>query len=290
MNDFVLMTDSSCDLPGALARSMELEVVPLTVLVDGVSYTNDLDGKSISSKAFYDLMRQIKPASTSAPSVGAFAAAMEPHLQAGRDLLYLGFSSALSATYSAGEPAARDLREKYPERSILTVDTLCASLGQGMLVYRTWERKRAGASLEECAAFAEEQKHHQCHWFTVGDLSYLYRGGRVSRTTAILGTALQVKPLMHCDDEGRLTKLGTVRGRKQSLLALKDKLKETILEPQGQTIFISHGDCLEEAQFLAERIRAEVPVGEVIINPVGPVIGAHTGPGVMALFHVGTHR
>ena len=124
----------------------------------------------------------------------------------------------------------------------------------------------------------------------MGDLSYLYRGGRVSRTTAIIGTALQVKPLMHCDDEGRLTKLGTVRGRKQSLLALKDKLKETILEPQGQTIFISHGDCLDEAQFLAERIRAEVPVGEVIINPVGPVIGAHTGPGVMALFHVGSHR
>ena len=138
MNDFVLMTDSSCDLPGALARNMELEVVPLTVLVDGVSYVNDLDGKSISSKAFYDLMRQIKPASTSAPSVGAFTAAMEPHLQAGRDILYLGFSSALSATYSAGELAARDLREKYPERSILTVDTLCASLGQGMLVYRTW--------------------------------------------------------------------------------------------------------------------------------------------------------
>ena len=124
----------------------------------------------------------------------------------------------------------------------------------------------------------------------MGDLSYLYRGGRVSRTTAIIGTALQVKPLMHCDDEGRLTKLGTVRGRKQSLLALKDKLKETILEPQGQTIFISHGDCLDEAQFLAERIRAEVPVGEVIINPVGPVIGAHTGPGVTALFHVGSHR
>jgi DegV family protein with EDD domain len=291
MSDFVLMTDSSCDLPGRLAASMEIAVVPLSVTVEnGATYKNYLDHREIPIKAFYDLERAGKTATTAAPSMGDFVAAMEPALQAGQDILFLGFSSALSASYQNGAMAMNDLREKYPGRKLIAVDSLCASLGQGLLTYLMWQERQKGRSIEAVAAFAEETKPYLCHWFTVNDLNHLHRGGRVSKTTAIIGTALQMKPLMHCDAEGRLTKITAVRGRKASLVAMKDKLKETIVHPEDQTIFISHGDCLEEAQLLAGLIRQEVPVKDVIINHVGPVIGAHTGPGVMALFHVGTRR
>lgn len=291
MSDFVLMTDSSCDLPASLADSMGLTVVPLCVTVEETdTYKNYLDHREIPIRDFYDLMRQGKRAVTAAPSVGDFVSAMEPHLRAGKDVLYLGFSSALSAAYQNGAIAMNDLREKYPDRKLIAVDTLCASLGQGLLVYHTRKEQEKGRSIEEAAAFAEETRAHLCHWFTVNDLNHLHRGGRVSKTTAIIGTALQMKPLMHCDGEGRLTKITAVRGRKTSLIAMKDKLKETILRPEEQVIFISHGDCPDEAEYLAQLIRAEVPVKDVVINHVGPVIGAHTGPGVMALFHIGTQR
>ena len=291
MSDFVLMTDSSCDLPGDLSVLMGISVVPLSVTVDDKdTYKNYLDHREIPIHDFYNLMRAGKLAVTAAPSVGDFTAAMETALQAGKDVLFLGFSSALSASYQNGAIAMNDLREKYPDRKLIAVDTLCASLGQGLLVYLAWQEQQKGRSIDEVAAFAEETRPHLCHWFTVNDLNHLHRGGRVSKTTAIIGTALQMKPLMHCDAEGRLTKITAVRGRKASLIAMKDKLKETIVRPEDQTIFISHGDCLDEAQYLADLIRKEVPVKDVIINHVGPVIGAHTGPGVMALFHVGTQR
>lgn len=291
MSDFVLMTDSSCDLPASLAGSLGVTVVPLSVTVEEKdTYKNYLDHREIPIRTFYDLMREGKRAVTAAPSVGDFVSAIEPHLQVGKDVLYLGFSSALSAAYQNGAIAMNDLREKYPDRKLIAVDTLCASLGQGLLVYHTQKEQGKGRSIEEAAAFAEETRAHLCHWFTVNDLNHLHRGGRVSKTTAIIGTALQMKPLMHCDGEGRLTKITAVRGRRASLAAMKDKLKETIIKPEDQVIFISHGDCLDEAKYLAQLIRAEVPVKDVVINHVGPVIGAHTGPGVMALFHIGAER
>ncbi len=290
MSNYVIVTDSSCDLPGTLAREMELAVVHLNVLVEERTFVNYLDWREIAAGDFYDLMRAEKPASTSAPSLGDFLQVMEPILQAGQDILYLGFSSALSSTVNTGMLAADELRERYPDRRILCLDTLCASLGQGLLIRHVWEKKQAGATLEEAYDHARWLVSHLCHWFTVNDLHFLHRGGRVSKTTAVLGSALQIKPVMHMDDEGRLTKLGTARGRKTSLAALKDHLKETILEPETQTIYISHGDCLEEAQYLAELVTREVPVKGVVFNHVGPVIGAHTGPGVVALFHIGEHR
>lgn len=290
MSNYVIVTDSSCDLPGTLAREMELAVVHLNVLVEERTFVNYLDWREIAAGDFYDLMRAEKPASTSAPSLGDFLQVMEPILQAGQDILYLGFSSALSSTVNTGMLAADELRERYPDRRILCLDTLCASLGQGLLIRHVWKKKQAGATLEEAYDHARWLVSHLCHWFTVNDLHFLHRGGRVSKTTAVLGSALQIKPVMHMDDEGRLTKLGTARGRKASLAALKDHLKETILEPETQTIYISHGDCLEEAQYLAELVTREVPVKGVVFNHVGPVIGAHTGPGVIALFHIGEHR
>ena len=180
--------------------------------------------------------------------------------------------------------------EQYPGRKVLCVDSLCASLGQGLFVRLVWEKQQAGATLEEAHAFAADLAPHLCHWFTVNDLFFLHRGGRVSKTTAVLGSALQIKPIMHVDNEGRLIKIGTARGRKGSIATLKDKLKETIVNPEEQTIYISHGDCEEEARQLADLIRAEIPVKDVVLNYVGPVIGSHSGPGTIALFHVGSHR
>lgn len=290
MRNYVIITDSCGDLPPQLVQEMELAVIHLKVLVEDKTYTNYPDWREIPAKDFYDLMRAEKTASTSAPSIGDFVHVMEPILKEGRDILYLGFSSALSSTVSTGMLAAQELTEQYPDRKILCVDTLCASLGQGLFVRKVWERKQAGASLEEAFAFAKDLVPHLCHWFTVNDLHALQRGGRVSKTTAVVGSMLQIKPILHVDDEGRLIKLGTVRGRKASITALKDKLKAAITNPEEQTIYISHGDCEDEARLLADMIAKEVPVKGFVFNHVGPVIGAHTGAGVIALFCVGTHR
>ncbi len=290
MNNYVIITDSCCDLPQSLASEMALSVINLSVLVGDKSYVNHLDWRDISGNAFYDLLRDKNVSSSSAPSIGDFVQVMEPLLQAGKDILYLGFSSALSSTYSTGALAAQELMEQYPDRKVLCVDSLCASLGQGLFIRLVWEKQQAGATLEEAHAFAVDLVPHLCHWFTVNDLFFLHRGGRVSKTTAVLGSALQIKPIMHVDNEGRLIKIGTARGRKGSIVTLKDKLKETIVNPETQTIFISHGDCEEEARRLADLIRAEVPVKDVVLNYVGPVIGSHSGPDTIALFHVGSHR
>ena len=290
MSDFILLTDSCCDLPADLAGEMGLSLIHLSVLVESETFTNYLDWREISAKGFYDLMRAEKTASTSAPSIGDFVHVFEPILQEGKDILYLGFSSALSSTMSTGMLAAQELTEQYPDRKILCVDTLCASLGQGLFVRQVWERRQAGATLEETFAFAKDLVPHLCHWFTVNDLHALQRGGRVSKTTAVVGSMLQIKPILHVDDEGRLTKLGTARGRKASIAALKDKLKAAITHPEEQTVYISHGDCEDEARMLADMIAAEVPVKGFVFNHVGPVIGAHTGAGVIALFCVGSQR
>jgi DegV family protein with EDD domain len=284
------MTDSSCDLPAGLAAELELEVLPLSVLIDGKSYVNYLDERDITFADCYAALRAGKNATTSAVNVEAFVQAMEPHLQAGEDILYLGFSSALSGTYNAGAVAAQQLAEKYPERKLYAVDTLSASMGQGLLVYLTVQQKRAGATIEQARDYAEAQKLHLCHWFTVDDLNHLHRGGRVSATSAVLGTVLNIKPVLHMDNEGRLIFMEKVRGRRNSIKRMLEKMRETAIEPEKQIVFMSHGDCLEDAEYLAGRIREEWGVKDVVINYVGPVIGAHSGPGTLALFFLGTER
>ena len=290
MSQYIIMTDSSCDLPAQLAAELELEVLPLSVLIDGKSYVNYLDERDISFADSYAALRAGKSATTSAVNVEAFVEAMERHLQAGEDILYLGFSSALSGTYNAGAVAAQQLAEKYPERKLYAVDTLSASMGQGLLVYLTVQQKRAGATIEEARDYAEAQKLHLCHWFTVDDLNHLHRGGRVSATSAVLGTVLNIKPVLHMDDEGRLIFMEKVRGRRNSIKRMLEKMRETAIEPEKQIVFMSHGDCIEDAEYLAGRIREEWNVQDVVINYVGPVIGAHSGPGTLALFFLGTHR
>ena len=290
MSEYVIMTDSSCDLPAKLADEMALTVLPLYVDVDGQKYTNYLDEREISFAEIYAKLRTKCPAKTSAVNVNDFMEPMESLLKDGKDVLYIGFSSGLSGTYNAGAMAARELAEKYPERKILTTDSLCASMGQGLLVYLAWQQKQQGKSIEEVRDFVEENKLHLCHWFTIDDLMFLKRGGRISGATAIVGSMLSIKPVMHVDNDGHLIKVDTSRGRKASIKALADRAGQLGIDLEKQTVFISHGDCLEEANYLADIMRARFNVKKVVINYVGPVIGAHSGPGTIALFFLGRER
>lgn len=289
-NSYVVMTDSSADLTAELVEKLGLDVIPLSVNVGEKSFMNYPDEREIDSHDFYDMLRNGANAKTSAVNVDTFLNAMSVHLKGGKDVLYLGFSSGLSSTYSASEIAAQELRDTYPDRKILTVDTLAASLGQGLLVYLTMQKVLAGATIEEAAAFAEENRLHLCHWFTVDDLFFLKRGGRVSAATALVGSALGIKPVLHVDNEGHLINVSKARGRKNSILALVDRMERSAIDPAKQTIFISHGDCREDAEFLANEVRKRFGVSDITINFVGPVIGAHSGPGTLALFFLGSAR
>lgn len=290
MRDYIIMTDSCCDMPAQLADELALEVLPLSLELSEKTYLNHLDGREISFSDFYNRIRAGETATTSAVSVGAFEERMRAVLEQGKDLLCINFSSALSTTYQSACIAADGLREAFPEAKILVVDSLSASLGQGLLVYLCAMEKQKGASLEALRDFAEETRGKICHWFTVDDLNHLKRGGRINAATALFGTMLAIKPVMHVDEEGRLTPVAKARGRKASLLALVDHMAETAVDPAHQTVFISHGDCAEEARFVADTIRSRFGTEDIRINYVGPVIGNHSGPGTMALFFVGTKR
>ena len=290
MRDFVIMTDSCCDLSDRTARELGLEVLPLVFHLKGTDYANYLDGREISFPDFYAQVRGGENVTTAAVNVGQFEAAMRPILESGRDVLSISFSSALSTTYQSSVIAAEGLRAEFPDAKILTVDSLCASLGQGLLVWLCAKEKQAGRSIDEVCAYAEETKSRVCHWFTVDDLNHLKRGGRVSAAAALFGTMLSVKPVLHVDDEGRLIPMSKVRGRKSSLLALVDAMEKTAVDPAGQTVFISHGDCEEDARFVGDEIRRRLGVPEVRINYIGPVVGSHAGPGTVALFFLGNKR
>lgn len=290
MADYVIITDSSCDLPNELAKELEVIVLPLSYHLNGADYYNYLDERDMSIKEFYQHIRGGETCTTSAVNVDAYKRAMEPLLQQGKDILDIAFSSGLSATYNAAKIACEELSEKYPERKICAVDTLAASLGQGLLVYLAVQQKRAGKSIDEVRDWIEENKLHLCHWFTVDDLNHLKRGGRISGTAALFGTMLNIKPVLHVDDEGHLIPMGKVRGRRASLDALAQHMEETAIDPASQVVFISHGDCLEDAQYLAAEIKRRMGVKKFVIGYVGPVIGTHSGPGTMALFFLGTKR
>ena len=290
MSDYVLMTDSSCDLPAALAEKMELSVLPLYLDLDGQKYANYLDEREIAFSEIYAKLRTNCPAKTSAVNVNDFIELMEALLRDGKDILYIGFSSGLSSTYDAGAMAVRELAERYPERKLYAVDSLCASMGQGLLVYLAWKQKQLGRTIEQVRDYVEDNKLHLCHWFTIDDLFFLKRGGRISGTTAIVGSMLGIKPVMHVDNAGHLINVGTARGRKASLKALADHAGQLGVDLGIQTVFISHGDCLEDANYLADIMRDRFGVKEVVISYVGPVIGAHSGPGTVALFFLGRER
>ena len=290
MSEFVLMTDSSADLSQEMVQELGVTVLPLSFTIQGKVYRNYPDNREMDLPLFYDMLRAGELATTSAVNVAEYTQAVEPILQEKKDVLILAFSSGLSSTYQASVLAAEELREKYPDRKIYTVDTLCASLGQGLLVYLAVQEQRKGRSIEEVRDWAESTKLHLCHQFTVDDLHFLKRGGRISATTAVVGSMLQIKPVLHVDNEGRLINIGKARGRQASLKALVDKMEKTVTEEGKKTVFISHGDCRKDAVTVADMVRERFGTQDIRINFVGPVIGAHSGPGTLALFYLGTER
>ena len=292
MSDYVLLTDSSADLTAGLVEELGVEVLPLSFHMGEKTYRNWPDDREIDPHDFYDRLRAGEMATTSAVNVSDYTEAVEPLLRAGKDVLVVAFSSGLSATCNSARIAAQELSEQYPDRKIYVVDSLCASLGQGLLVWYAARMKAEGKSMEEVRDWLEENKLHLCHWFTVDDLHFLKRGGRISPATAVVGTMLSIKPVMHVDDEGRLIKVGTARGRNASLKALVDHMEETAIDPSAQTVFISHGDCLEDVNKVVEDVKRRfgIPNERFVINNVGPVIGAHSGPGTVALFFLGSKR
>ena len=290
MRDYVILTDSCCDLTAEMAAELGVEVLPLSLQMEGKTYRNYLDGRDIGFQEFYARIRNGAQATTSAVNVGEFEAKMREILKTGKDILSISFSSALSTTYQSSVIAAEELKSEFPDARILTVDSLCASLGQGLFVWLCAQEQKKGKTIDEVKAFAEKTKAHLCHWFTVDDLNHLKRGGRISAATALFGTMLAIKPVMHVDDEGRLTPVSKARGRRASLTALVDRMAESAMDPENQTVFISLGDCLEDAEFVAGEVRRRLGVKTIHINYVGPVIGNHSGPGTMALFFLGKAR
>ncbi|MBR3705199.1 MAG: DegV family protein [Oscillospiraceae bacterium] len=288
MNEFVIYTDSGCDIAPELLAQWDVAWSSLRFSFDGE--TREYTATDMSVKAFYDRMRDGAGAKTSAINIGQFLDAFEPFLQQGKDILYIGFSSALSTTYHSAVIAAQQLAAQYPERRVIAVDSLSASAGQGMLVCLAAEKRNAGATIEETAAYVEEMKLRICHWVTVDDLEYLKRGGRISPTVAFVGNALGLKPQIHVDNSGSLVNVSKVRGRKKAVAALADKYGELACDPSDGMVYISHSDCGEDARYLADLIHERYGITVQIITDIGTVIGAHTGPGTVALFFVGKER
>lgn len=285
--NYQIVTDSSCDFSTPMYEKLDLGVVSLTLQFRGQE-TYDKSDDSI--RRLYAGLRNGEAASTSAVNVTRWSEAIEPYLQQGQDVLVLAFSSGLSTTYQNAHIAGEELAEKYPQRNIRVIDTLSASLGEGLLVWYACKLRSEGKSLDEVADWCENNKLHLCHWFTVDDLMYLKRGGRISAATALVGTMLNIKPVLHMDDEGHLISMAKARGRKASIEALAKKSAELGKNYDNSTMFISHGDCIEDAEYLKKLLTEQYGVKQVYINYVGAVIGSHSGPGTLALFFLGDHR
>lgn len=288
MNKYVIFTDSGCDIAPALLAEWGVSYRNLTFRFQEseVEYTGD----DMDAKTFYDKMREGGVAKTAAINIGIFSEAFEPILKKGQDILYLGFSSGLSTTYNSARLAAEQLKESYPDRKIVTVDTLAASAGEGLLLWYAVEKQKSGATLEENAEYVKGLIPSLCHWFTVDDLVYLKRGGRISPTAAFVGNVLGIKPVLHVDNEGHLINMFKVRGRRSAVTALADKYTESALDPEGGVVFISHADCEGDVQALSKTLKDRHGVDVKIVSNVGPVIGAHSGPGTLALFFLGNAR
>ena len=288
MQNYIILTDSGTDFNEELVKECDVVKIELSVIIEDEAPKPD---NAVEKKEFYSLLRSKKKVTTSAINVEDFKDVMRPYLEEGKDILYLAFSSGLSSTYQASKIAAEDLLEEFPDRKIYTVDTLCASMGQGLLVYHAAKMRLNGATIEEVRDFAESNKLRLCHWCTVDDLFFLKRGGRVSAATAVVGTMLGIKPVLHVDNEGKLIKMTTARGRKASIDALFEKARASVIEAKDKVVaFISHGDCEDDAKYLANKMKAELGFKDVVIGYIGSVIGSHSGPGTLALFYLGAER
>ncbi len=288
MRDYIIFTDSACDIKPELLSEWGVQYCSLTLRFTGEEneYLND----EIDVKEFYDKMREGGVAKTAAINSEVFSEKFEEILKEGKDILYLGFSSGLSTTYNSARLAAKQLSDSYPDSKIITVDTLAASAGQGLLVRLVVNKKNNGASIDEAAEYATSIVPKICHWFTVDDLVYLKRGGRISSAAAFFGNVIGIKPVLHVDNAGHLVNVMKVRGRKSAVATMAEKYAEFADDKEGGLIYISHADCIKDANELAEIFKEKYGASVDIITDVGPVIGAHSGPGTLALFFVGKER
>lgn len=291
MAEYIISTDTSCDFPMEYVTQHQLPLVTLFYSIDGVTGENGCPSADVL-KNFYDKMRAGSMTKTQQASIEDTEKIFREILKQGKDILHIAFSSGLSGTANAARLAAENMMEEFPERKVIVIDSLCASLGQGLLVDYALKLQQQGKTMEETAKWLEDHIQNICHLFTVEDLKYLQRGGRISKTTALVGTMIGIKPVLHVDPEGKLVSISKVRGRKQSIQALVNKMEENIgkYRDEKQPIFISHGDCIEDANYLAELVKERFGYDEFLINDVGPTIGAHSGPGTLALFFMGETR
>lgn len=287
MREFIVTVNSTVDLPREWVEERNVPVIPLKYTIDGETYT---DMYGLTGKEFFAKLREGDMSVTSQVNPDEARAALEPLLKEGKDILHLGFSSGLSGTYNSMRIAGEELAEEYPEAKIIIIDTLCACLGEGLLLYRVLQQKDAGKTIDEIAQWVEENKLHICHNVTVDDLHHLHKGGRVSKATAIVGTMVQIKPIIHVDNEGKLQVIAKERGRKRSLNKIVDMAAERAQGWDNDIVMVTHGDCIEEAEYVAELAKEKLGAKEVLINNIGTVIGSHTGPGVVAIFYMGNER
>ena len=287
MREYKILTDSTTDLSPQLVAQTGVTVLPMTYTIGEKSYRNDPEETDLSSGDFYDMLRGGAMSTTSQINVETFREVAGKMARDGFDVLYVGFSSGLSGTFNSARIAFEDLSAEYPEHKFLAVDSLCASMGEGLLVYHAAQQQKAGRSIEETARWLEENKLHLAHWFTVDDLNHLKRGGRVSGAAAFFGTMLKIKQVLHVDDAGHLIPMEKVRGRKASLDALVAHMEKDAVDPASQTVFISHGDCRADAEYVADLVREKFGTQDIRIHSIGPVIGSLSGPGTVALFYLG---
>lgn len=290
MGAYQIITDSTADLTPELVRELDVQVIPLCYMMEGRTYHNIPGGGELTEEEFYAKLRAGTMSTTTQINSEEFLRVFTPLLEAGQDVLYIAFSSGLSGTCQSALLAREELRRRFPERRLEVFDSLCASMGEGLLVYHAAKLRQEGRDMDQVLAWLKENVLRLCHWFTVDDLNHLKRGGRVSTATALVGTMLGIKPVLHVDNEGHLISVSKVWGRRQSLEALVSRMEETAVNPAEQTVFISHGDCLEDAQFVAQQVREKLGVTQIQIGYIGPVIGAHSGPGTVALFFLGKER
>jgi len=287
MREFVITVNSTVDLPKEWLEERNVPVMPLKYTIDGETYP-DMDG--LSAKEFFQKLREGHMSVTSQINPDEAREMLEPIVKEGKDILHLAFSSGLSGTYNSMRIAAEELSEEYPDAKIVVIDTLCACMGEGLLLHKALQLKEQGKTLDEIAAWVEENKLHICHNVTVDDLNHLHRGGRISKTAAVLGTLVQVKPIIHVDNDGKLQVIGKERGRRKSLNKIVDMSVEQAKGWENDLVMITHGDCLEDAQYVEKRVKEKMGVENVLINNIGTVIGSHTGPGVVAVFCMGNKR
>ena len=287
MNEFVIVSDSTVDLPKEYLQSKQVPIISLSYIMDGVTY-EEMDG--LSHKEFFEKLRAGSLPTTSQINPEQVREALEPFAKEGKDILYIGFSSGLSGSYNSVRMAAEDLKEEYPDINIIAIDSLCACMGEGLLLYKALELKEHGMSMEEIAKWVEANKLHICHNVTVDDLNHLHRGGRISKTTAVVGSMIKIKPIIHMSDEGKLVVIGKERGRKKSLVSIVDRMEKQMQGYDNDIVMITHGDCIEDAEFVKKQVEERFGIHNVMINGIGSVIGSHTGAGVVAVFFMGDKR